>query len=161
MIDVGEEYDGGFAYFGVNAAQNVSSPVSWAHWLSDSLSQKEHHRPERSVMPLQAYPWTLLNTSAPWSVNFTASGSYHRHLVRFSLSGLPEASDLTAEIDGVDLKWKPRAEIGTDRWHYDIHRPGGLSDGQHKVTFKLNNAKKEGVAQMCSVEVLEFGDETQ
>jgi hypothetical protein len=112
-------------------------------------------------MPLQAYPWTLLNTTTPWTINFTASGLYNRHVVRFSLSGLPEESDLTVEIDGTDLDWKPKVGLGVDRWHYDIHRRGGLSDGEHEIKFTLNNAQREGIAQMCSVEVLEFGDETQ
>ena len=56
-------------------------------------------------MPLQDYAWTLLNTTTPWSTKFTASGTYSRHLVPFSLSGLPEASDSTVELDGKDLEW--------------------------------------------------------
>lgn len=163
---MGEEYDGGFAYFGVNAADNRSTPVSWEHWLTNPPSDQEVEadgkaRAERSVMPIQAYPWTLLNTSSSWAINFTASGLYSRHVVRFSLSGLPEASDLTVQIDGSDLDWVPRQDIGVDRWHYDIHREGGLSDGIHGVKFILNNPEREGIAQMCSVEVLEFGNEQQ
>ncbi|KAI0682809.1 IgA peptidase M64-domain-containing protein [Cytidiella melzeri] len=162
VIDVGEEYDGGFAYFGVNAQQNLSTPVSWEHWLTNlSSSVLGDARAERSVMPLQAYPWTLLNTTTPWTINFSASGQYSRHVVRFSLSGLPEGSDLTVEIDGTDLGWKPKQGLGVDRWHYDIHRSGGLSDGEHELRFTLKNSDREGIAQMCSVEVLEFGDESQ
>jgi hypothetical protein len=165
IIDVGEEYDGGFAYFGVNAAQNLSTPVSWAHWLtndsSDSTSTTSAApvaRSERAVMPLQDYAWTLLNASTAWSTNFSASGIYSRHLVRFSLSGLPEESDLTVELDGKYLGWKPRKDIGVDRWHYDIYRDGGLADGDHEVKFILHNKDREGTAQMCSVEILEFGN---
>ena len=110
-------------------------------------------------MPLQDYAWTLLNTSSAWSTSFSASGLYSRHLVRFSLSGLPDVSDLTVELDGEDLGWKPRKDIGVDRWHYDVYRDGGLSDGEHQVKFTLNNQDREGVAQMCSVEILEFGNE--
>ena len=110
-------------------------------------------------MPLQDYAWTMLNTTAAWATNFSASGAYTRHLVRFSLSGLPESSDLTVELDGQDLHWAPRQDIGVDRWHYDVHRSGGLSDGTHEVKFTLNNAAQEGVAQLCSVEILEFGSE--
>ncbi|KAI0345646.1 hypothetical protein BDW22DRAFT_1324402 [Trametopsis cervina] len=162
VIDVGEEYDGGFAYFGVNAQENTSIPVSWAHWLTNYTSATgDEIVPERSVMPLQEYAWTLLNTTTPWSIKFNASGLYSRHVVRFSLSGLPEEEDLTVKIDGTDLGWKPKVGLGIDRWHYDIHRSGGLSDGEHEITFALNNAEREGIAQMCSVEVLEFGDEKQ
>ncbi|GLB38192.1 putative igA Peptidase M64 [Lyophyllum shimeji] len=165
IIQVGEEYDGGFAYFGVNAYHDLSKPVPWEHWLSASHENEEGHRSaprvERSVMPMQQYPWTLLNSSSPWSVTFTSSGTYARHLVRFSLSGLPEASDLRVELDGKDLGWAPRKDIGLDRWHYDIHSDESLKPGEHEVKFTLLNAKRTGVAQLCSIEVLEFGKEEE
>ena len=162
IIDVGEEYDGAedWDHFGVNSHPNLTTPVTWAHWLTDSPSHQEIHE-ERSVMPLQDYAWSMLNTTTSWSTNFSASGQYARHLVRFSLSGLPEAADLTVEVDGQDLHWQPKVGLGVDRWHYDIHRDGGLSDMEHELKFTLNNADREGIAQLCSVEVLEFGDETQ
>jgi hypothetical protein len=162
IIDVGEEYDGGFAYFGPNAATNLSEPIPWAQWLSDQPKDAEAMpRIERAVMPIQEYAWTLLNTSTPWSINFTSSGGYSRHLVRFSLSGLPENSDLTVELDGLDLGWVPRANIGLDRWHYDIHLNRSLAEGEHKVKFTLVNGERKGVAQLCSVEILEFGNEEE
>jgi len=64
-------------------------------------------------------------------------------------------------LDGVDLGWVPREDIGMDRWHYDVHREGGLSDGTHEMKFTLHNKETEGQAQLCSLEVLEFGDQTQ
>ncbi|KAL1946047.1 hypothetical protein VTO73DRAFT_15174 [Trametes versicolor] len=170
VIDVGEEYDGGFAYFGVNAAHNVTvTDIPWAHWLTNSSHAHSHSasketltaRVERSVMPLQAYPWTLLNTSEPWATAFNSSGTYAWHLVRFSLSGLPEKDDLRVELDGHDLGWVPRADIGVDRWHYDIKLNRTLEGGEHNVSFTLRNAKRKGEAQLCSVEVLEFGDEDE
>ncbi|EKM79164.1 hypothetical protein AGABI1DRAFT_106739 [Agaricus bisporus var. burnettii JB137-S8] len=165
IIDVGEEYDGGFAYFGVNAVQDAHEPVSWDHWLSippsTSGSINSDARVERSVMPMQTYPWTLLNTTQSWSIKFPASGLYFRHVVRFSLSGLPEATDLRVELDGIELDWVPKEGLGLDRWHYDIHRDGGLSDGEHILSFTLLNQEREGVAQLCSAEILEFGDEDE
>lgn len=163
IIDVGEEYDGGFAYFGPNAATNLSEPIPWEQWLSDPPQDKSTNAPrvEKSVMPLQEYVWTLLNTSTPWSTTFISSGTYARHLVRFSLSGLPESSDLTVELDRLDLGWAPRSDIGLDRWHYDIHLNQTLAGGQHEVKFTLTNTQREGVAQLCSVEIIEFGDETE
>lgn len=65
------------------------------------------------------------------------------------------------ELDGKDLGWTPRADIGVDRWHYDIKLNRTLEGGEHEVKFVLKNAKREGDAQLCSVEVLEFGDETE
>ena len=177
IIDVGEEYDGGFAYFGVNAAHSADKPIPWSHWLSsispvkdtgaqagfDSTheSRVSEHRIERSIMPMQAYPWTLLNITQAWSINFTSSGAYSRHLVRFSLSGIPEAQDLRVDLDGNDLKWIPKEGLGLDRWHYDIHRDNSLSSGEHELKFTLLKKELEGVAQMCSAEIIEFGNEQE
>lgn len=90
-----------------------------------------------------------------------SSGMYASHLVRFSLSGLPAQSDVKVEIDGTDLGWEPKLGIGVDRWHYDIHRDGGLKGGEHQVEVTLLNADREGIAQLCNLEILEFGDEDE
>ena len=156
IIDVGEEYDGGFAYFGVNAAHNLSE-LPWPQWLSSQGLP----RVEQSLMPMQAYPWTLLNHTSPWTVSFNSSGLYNRHLVKFSLSGIPDASDLSVKFNGADLGWEPRKDIGVDRWHYDIWSDKGLKEGLHELRFDLNNLQLEGQAQLCSAEILEYGDETQ
>ncbi|KAJ7644444.1 IgA peptidase M64-domain-containing protein [Roridomyces roridus] len=157
IIEVGEEYDGGFAYFGPNAHDNASEPVPWQHWLTDPSNV----RVERSVMPMQDYAWTLLNTTIPWSVTFESSGTFSRHLVRFSVSGLPKATDLKVDLDGIDLDWVPRPNIGLDRWHYDVYREGGLDGGSHTLTFTLLNGAREPAAQICNAEILEFGDESE
>ncbi|KAF5380731.1 hypothetical protein D9757_007158 [Collybiopsis confluens] len=199
IIPVGEEYDGGFAYFGVNAYHNLSQSVPWEHWLTlkdseDDFDDREkeikkkknrhnhghgHPRVERSVMPFQIYPWTLLNTSSPHTSTFVSSGTFPRYLVRFSLSGLPEASDLRVELDGEDLGWKPKVGLGVDRWHYDIklgngwqardeagagigtREDRGLSGGEHQLSFVLLDKDREGEAQLCSAEILEFGSEDE
>ncbi|PCH40428.1 hypothetical protein WOLCODRAFT_150474 [Wolfiporia cocos MD-104 SS10] len=169
MIYVGEEYDGGPGYFGVNAAHSVDEPIPWAHWFTGAPENQhvDHEgkladvRVERSVMPMQAYPWTMLNASEPWSINFESSGAYSRHLVRFSLSGLPDEEDLLVELDGQDLGWIPRLDIGIDRWHYDVHRNESLNLGEREVKFTLRDSGREGIAQLCSVEVLEFGSEDE
>ncbi|KAH7920291.1 hypothetical protein BV22DRAFT_1098340, partial [Leucogyrophana mollusca] len=155
IIDVGEEYDGGYAYFGVNAAEDVSS-VTWSHWLTNPETIAPP-REERSVMPMQAYPWTLLNITTPWSHTFSSSGTYSRYLVKFSLSGIPEKKDLDVVLDGVNLNWTPRKDIGIDRWHYNIEVGKPLSPGFHEIKFIFNNKRNEGRAQLCSVEFLEFG----
>ena len=169
IIEVGEEYDGGFAYFGVNAAHDVLKPIPWEHWLSNPPTNtltkltNENLKPrvERSVMSMQVYPWTMLNVTSPWSIKFTSSGSYSRHLVKFSLSGLPRKEDLQVTLDGIDLDWVPKPGIGLDRWHYDIHSPNGLAPGYHELVFTLVNEQQEGVAQLCSAEILEFGNEDE
>jgi len=157
VIDVGEEYDGGYAYFGVNAAHGLDA--SWKQWLSEPFTDPP--RVERSVMPMQNYAWTMLNATDPWSTTFNSSGTYSRYLVRFSLSGIPEKAALSVEFNGEDLGWVPRKDIGVDRWHYDIHSHDALSEGVHEVKFSLNDKGLEGTAQLCSVEILEFGTEEE
>jgi len=169
IIDVGEEYDGGFAYFGVNAAHDSLKPIPWEHWLSNPPTNtltkptNENLKPrvERSVMSMQVYPWTMLNATSSWSIKFTSSGSYSRHLVKFSLSGLSRKEDLQVALDGVDLGWVPKPGIGLDRWHYDIYSPNGLAPGYHELVFTLVNERQQGVAQLCSAEILEFGNEDE
>ncbi|KAF9046373.1 IgA peptidase M64-domain-containing protein [Panaeolus papilionaceus] len=165
IIEVGEEYDGGFAYFGVNAAhdpQDSLQDVPWKQWLSDP-SRLDGSKPhiERSVMPMQAYPWTMLNTTTPWAVKFTSAGTYSRYLVKFSLSGIPESTDLRVTLDGKDLHWRPKAGLGLDRWHYDLHFEEPLTGGVHELGFTLLNVGREGVAQLCSTEIIEFGNEAE
>ncbi len=62
---------------------------------------------------------------------------------------------------GGDLGWVPRKDIGVDRWHYDTKINETLKEGEHEVKFVLKNGEREGEAQLCSVEVLEFGDESE
>lgn len=112
-------------------------------------------------MPFQSYAWTMLNTTTPWSATFTSSGNYTWHRVRFSLSGLPNASDLKVYLDGNDLHWKPRLDIGLDRWHYDILHDTGLKNTIHELRFELLGRDLEGVAQLCSAEIIEYGDEEE
>jgi hypothetical protein len=49
------------------------------------------------------------------------------------------------------------------RWHYDIHSNKSLAGGEHNISFVLNSKEREkaGTAQLCSVEVLEFGDDSE
>lgn len=62
-------------------------------------------------------------------------------------------------FDGEDLGWEPKEGLGMDRYHYDIYRDGSLSGGEHEVKFVLNAKEREGVAQLCNVEILEFGSD--
>lgn len=112
-------------------------------------------------MPHQSYPWTLLNHTEPYTIHFNSTGSYHSYLIRTSLSGFPHATHLRVALDGVDLGWTPREEVGLDRWFYDLVPPGadhgGLNEGNHVLTFTLGENADEEFAQLCSVEVLEYG----
>ncbi|KAI0265551.1 IgA peptidase M64-domain-containing protein [Gloeopeniophorella convolvens] len=160
IIGAGEEYDGGFAYFGPNAAFTPAR-LPWAHWLPNTSSTVAP-RAERAAMPFQAYPWTALNTSTAWRARFASAGTYARHRVRFSLSGVPRgAAQLAVRLDGgAPLRWAAPAGIGEDRWHYDVEGGGGgLVPGGHVLEFEL--VEGGGAPQLCSAEVLEYGDESE
>ncbi|HEV7736300.1 MAG TPA: hypothetical protein VGO47_02865, partial [Chlamydiales bacterium] len=72
LSNLGEEYDGGFAYFGVNAAPDIEDLYNfpWKHWLSS----RSPLRAERAIVPFQNYAWTMLNKSVPWSASYMSSG---------------------------------------------------------------------------------------
>ena len=153
IIEVGEEYDGATTYFGANTAPSPTA-IPWAHWLTDRAST----RVERSVMPFQAYTWSMLSTASPWKASFVSSGTFTSHHIRVSLSGLPLASDARILLDGVDINWTPVEDIGLDRYIYDIYIPTPLRGGRHTLQVRLLNEEREGFAQLCSMEVLEYGD---
>jgi len=51
-----------------------------------------------------------------------------------------------------------------DRWFYDIEDVGGLgglSQGEHTLEFALTYVGREGDAQLCNVEVFEYGSEEE
>ena len=112
-------------------------------------------------MPLQGYPWTMLNHSEPYTVNFTSSGTFARHMVRFSLSGLKAKEDMKVFLDGGDLGWEPKKGLGVDRWHYDILRESPLEGGEHTLQFVLQPSGDDEIAHLCSYEILEYGDESE
>lgn len=157
LIDIGEEYDGGFNYSGINSAKDDVS-VPWAHWYSD---QSPALKIQRSNMPLQVYPWTLLNTSQGWSQVFTSAGTYGSHVVHFSVSGVPATGDLKVDMDGTELDWEVKAGVELDRWNYRISVDKPLTMGTHELRFTLLNEARQGSAQLCNVEVLEHGKEDE
>ncbi|KAG9019278.1 hypothetical protein FRB90_004547 [Tulasnella sp. 427] len=181
IIEVGEEYDGGTEYFGVNS-QATAEDVKWGHWLT---SFKKGHsslippptRIERSNMPLQLYPWTYLtDADTPYRAQFYASGSFSWYSILFSVSGAAQKSDLIILLDGRNVEFSPRKDIGRDRWHYKIHSSElalprnldsqvhasrGLEQGIHEIEFRLGPTAQSRQVQICSVEILEFGNEEE
>lgn len=157
LIGVGEEYDGGEVYTGVNAAQSTNS-VPWTQWYTTPSTEPKI---ERSNMPIQAYPWTLLNTSQSWSQTFTSAGTYTTHLLQISVSGITASSDLRVEIDGKDVGWELNPAVGVDRYIYNMKMDDALTPGEHGIEVTLLNEEIQGTAQLCNLEVLEYGDEAE
>ncbi|KAI0155292.1 IgA peptidase M64-domain-containing protein [Xylariaceae sp. FL1272] len=157
IIGVGEEYDGGYTYTGVNAAQPNGS-VPWKQWYTKPSTEP---RIQRSNMPIQAYPWTLLNTSQSWSQTFVSAGIYDTYLFQFSMSGMTASKDLLVEVDGKDVGWELNPEVGVDRYIYNMKIDEALAPGEHELKFTLLNDEIQGSAQLCNLEVIEYGDEDE
>jgi hypothetical protein len=109
-------------------------------------------------MPIQAYPWTLLNTTRGWSNRFNSAGTYDNYLVQFSISGVLASTDLRVELDGKDLGWEVNPVIGLDRFIYNMKFDEALSAGSHELKFTLLNEELQGTAQLCNLEILEYGE---
>ncbi|KAH7320682.1 IgA peptidase M64-domain-containing protein [Stachybotrys elegans] len=157
IIGVGEEYDGGQVYRGVNAATSVNS-VPWRNWYTNPATEPKI---QRNNMPIQAYPWTLLDASRPWSTTFTSAGTYDSFLLQFSISGVTATSDLRVELDGRDVGWEVNPIVGLDRWIYNMKFNESLAPGRHTLSYTLLNEEIEGTAQLCNLEIVEYGDDPE
>ncbi|KAL1882878.1 hypothetical protein Daus18300_000516 [Diaporthe australafricana] len=157
LIDVGEEYDGGFNYSGVNSAKDVQS-VPWAHWYTDRSSEV---RTQRTNVPMLVYPWKLLDSFVRWSHTFNSAGTYSSYVIQFSVSGVAATGDLRIDMDGDGLDWEANHDVGLDRWIYKIKINKALTTGTHNLGFTLLNRSRQGSAQLCHVEVTEFGAEDE
>lgn len=84
FADVGEEYDGGSVYSGVNAARTVNS-LGWTPWLTSNA------REERATYRLLEYLWEdLAQTNV--TLTFNSDGSYSRWFMTISVTSSGEAS---------------------------------------------------------------------
>ncbi|TXT13290.1 hypothetical protein VHUM_00657 [Vanrija humicola] len=163
LIPVGEEYDGGEVYDGVNAElpANIFN-LSWSAFLTDP----EHVAIEDARVPLQAYPWHDLDAGA-WSALFTPaskSAGYTRGLVRFSLSSIPASTHIIVALNGVPLALGAGWQDGSyDRRWVQVPLPFGLAEGEWNVTVALSAAGRaeppgQGGKMVSSFEVIEYGD---
>jgi hypothetical protein len=111
-------------------------------------------------MPIQAYPWTLLNTTRGWRQSFTSAGTYDTHLLQFSISGVTRSEDIRVELDGKDLGWEVNPLVGVDRFIYQMTFNESLAPGRHELGFTLLNDEIQGQAQVCMRMVLRRGSTT-
>lgn len=122
FVNVGEEYDNGSAYRGVNSAANLTLVATkWGHWLTDA-----NVREERAMYRLLQYPWADL-ASGPQSFDFTSDGQYSRWYLDVSVSAAGEADSLEFILDGEVLPWESRGS--DDREFYSWLNGAGLSEG--------------------------------
>jgi len=170
LIWEGEEYDGGFAYFG--ASSDKPSNIKNLKW-KEFLTEPHDVVIEDMKVPLLNYPWHDL-TDAP--INFTFPSSsytykflYPTALVRVSISGIADASHLSFTLNGEELDLSsgfpntPEWEGSRDRRWIEIHLDPGLPYRENNVIAVqlteegANQPEPQGGKMLTSVEVMEYG----
>ncbi len=123
FVNVGEEYDNGQVYSGVNSAASLALvSTRWGHWLSSGGQV----RAERAIYRLLEYPWADLSLGAR-TFTFTSDGTYSRWYLEASVSAAGEANSLEFLLDGVILPWQSRGS--DDREFYSWSGNTGFSQG--------------------------------
>jgi hypothetical protein len=152
LIDVGEEYDGGSVYSGVNASPNLNN-IKWAHWLSYPAPAVA----EDANIMVQAYPWYNL-ANGPYTITFT-SRNYARSLLKFSASGVETPGSLVVRLDGVALAWNTTGLL--DRGFHEFLFNTPLSAGTHTLQFSQGSPPAvPQIRQLCNVVMHEFRNES-
>jgi len=156
FVNVGEEYDNGQAYRGVNSAPNLTvATTKWGHWLSG-----ESIRQERAIYRLLEYPWADLSLEEK-TFNFVSDGLYSRWYLLVSVSAAGEENSLEFVLDGEVLPWQSRGF--DDREFYDWFSDEGLPAGEHtfSVRSKTPSTNLEIPRMICSINLHEFGSEEE
>ncbi len=146
--EVGEEYDGG-GYFGANTSPSASS-LKWRHWATAAEGEAV------AAEPVQAkfldWPWYNL-TQGPYAISWTSDGRQARYGIWYSVSGLPESSDLSLTLDGQALPFAARGD--QDRFFSSIEIASPLAQGRHELKFSEN--VRDGNNWVSNLTVFEFG----
>ncbi|KAK9761887.1 hypothetical protein K7432_012876 [Basidiobolus ranarum] len=151
---VGEEYDGGEVYEGVNSAPSLDQ-ITWKQWLTGPLKE------QRNVQRVQNYAWYDL-AKGPYNISFTSDGKYDRWFMRLSVSGAEVPDSFEAFLDGKPLAWNTSGIL--DRSFYTwFEDQSPLSAGNHTLLFKSGIEAKPGapIRQLCSVTLHEYGKEPE
>ncbi|KAI9293856.1 hypothetical protein K502DRAFT_325116 [Neoconidiobolus thromboides FSU 785] len=151
FVDVGEEYDNGWVYDGVNAAQNIQN-IGWKHWINGPV------REEKVMYRLLAYPWRDLSKGSV-TLNFTSDGKYSRWYMLASVTAAGEEDCLEFTLDGKILPWKTTGS--DDREFYEWKDNRGFLAGNHTVTIrsKTNSTNKNIPRMIANIVLHEFGTE--
>jgi hypothetical protein len=155
FINVGEEYDGGSAYSGVNHSPvSRGTNVTWSQWLTAPAQL------EAAEIRVQEYPWYNLSRGE-WVLNFTSNGYGTRWLMRYSVSGCNTQNSLAITLDGRDIPWTTYNSF--DRFLYEVPSSTALSSGTHRLSFRQLTAPAAGnpIRQLCSVTLHEYKAEPQ
>jgi len=173
FVSVGEEYDNGMVYRGVNSAGmtlfgNPPQNIKWKHWLTEPDKEVVQQK-QRTA--LTNYPWKDM-AEGQEKLEFKTDGDYSSWRMTFTVSGYPEEGSLKVFLDGKQLNWKPtrpegaeRPDGGTDdrQFYYFGDNATGLSAGTHALTFESAFAPPAGapIRQLCSITIQEYGSASE
>ena len=152
MVSVGEEYDGGQVYDGVNASPSLDG-LKWKHWLNNT----EDVREELSAIMIQNYAWYDLE-KGDYAIDFKSIGM-PRWLLQVSSSGVETPDSLEVYLDGLKLSWNT---TGTLDRAFSVWRGNNMTAGSHKLVFRQGYPPRKPnfpIRQLCSVTMHEFGSE--
>lgn len=120
FIQVGEEYDGGDVYAGVNSSPALLDQVSWKHWIEPGYPLRE----ERLALAAQRYPWHDL-AKGPYRVEFWSDGTFHDWLLLISASGMEVEGALEVDLDSKPLKWTSIGHLDRAFYQVSLSEPPG------------------------------------
>ncbi len=132
--NVGEEYDGGSAYFGANFSR--APERSWGHWMDKGMERFD------SIALTGAYVWqNLENNPYEESFNFPQSDDYYFQL-KISSVGWESKNDVKVLLDGEELNLdgvmtKDRSFFMTELTEF--------TQGEHKLEIIDNNGDGDNV----------------
>jgi hypothetical protein len=150
FVGVGEEYDGGSVYSGVNAARSLNS-LGWKEWLTEPVV-----REEVAAILIQDYSWYNL-AKGEYILRFSSSGTASSWKLQISVSGMEVNGALNIHLDGQQLNWTSAGSL--DRTFYEWESQVGLSKGFHELVFEQAlplASPSSPIRQLCSVSMHEY-----
>jgi hypothetical protein len=153
FIEVGEEYDDGYTYDGINSASALKT-IGWKNWLSGPL------REEKEIYRLLEYPWHDLSKGSK-NFTFKSDGKYSSWHLVISVTAAGQADSLEFALDGKVLPWETRGS--DDREFYNWYGNSGFSAGQHTLSVhsKTEPTNKQIPRMISSVALHEYGNEKE
>lgn len=159
---VGEEYDGGIFYSGVNYAPRIQVP--WAHWLTDPSEPTR----QRSCQRLCQHGCYEVTQETKVSFSLNSDGTYARWVLEFAVRN----GSLRAILDGQELeivKVPPEGidlpdDVVLDRQVFAFRcDTAGLEAGSHCLKFFAAVESDSGAdfCQLSFVELVEYGTEAE
>jgi len=151
FIYVGEEYDNGGVYRGVNSASSLNS-VGWGSWLSGPGPVRE----ERAIYRILEHVWHDLG-NGDWSYTFLSNGAYSSWYLLVSVTAAKELDCLEFRLDGQVLPWQTRGF--DDREYYDWYGTEGFTSGTHTFTVssKTPPTNPDIPRMIANINLHEFG----